>query len=411
MLSIVDVANSDWPIGIGNPFTIGATALIEDQALKLWLTRPSTNANVALNYTVTGPEPRSVVLAQYETPSVVRLYFDQPLVGGQWTISTSTNIHSDDSDNLSLSATTVIDIAESLPLAEPIDQIGTVAGFLPKKIRNKRGTAELIAAFQAGDDLVNAQARFAAEQHNLSTATGKYLTTRAFDRGIEKPEKLGMSDEAFSKLAISLVNQRLTQPSLLRVLESMYGTDSVHAFVNSKTGPFRVFDKGTIGFLVDGSVPLVYVLDISRFANPMEVSAKALAADINLFFADSRLFAEDHEGQVRVFSSTMGLQSKIAVTGGTLQPYLQFDTSIGDLATADVNWEVTNPRPGIVRLQPDSWPYEFTKVRIGDYITIVGENFPLELRNSWRVVNTNYSYSGADLVQWLEIESDYIAGT
>jgi len=415
MLSITSIANSAGTIGIGNPFVVGAITLLDDQSVELWYTRPATGANTVGNYSVSGPAARSVVLAQYNTTQRVRLYFDSPLIEGQWTLAVS-SVQSDDSDTLSIPANTqlVFDVAERQPALDLPVELGTVASCVPKKIRSKRGVAELIEAFQVGDDSVKAQARFAFDQRNICTATGSYLTKKALDYGVVKPEKLAMADEAFSKLAISLVNQRATALSMLRVLKLMFGTKSVHAYVESQAGPFRVFDEGTIEFLIDGKTSLVYVSDTSRFNNSLSVSAQELSSDLNVFFANSNFeaFAEEVDDKVRIYSSTMGLQSKIAVTKGTLQPFLQFNSKAGDHSTAvDVDWEVTNPRPGIVRLQPSTWPYAFTNIRAGDYITIVGENFPLELRGSWTVANTNYSYSGVSLVQWLEIESNYIVGS
>lgn len=419
MLSIVSLANSSGLIGIGNPFAVGALELIDDQSIKLWYTRPTVNATLIGNYSISGPAVRNVVLAQYDTTMKVRLYLDEPLVPGQWTLSVSSFIQSDDVDVLSIPTNyqIVFDVAENLVVSDPAPELGTVASFIPKKLRNRRGTAEIVEAFQVGDDVVKSQARFAFDQYNICTATGNYLTIRAADSGIVKPEKLGISDNAFSQLAISLVNQRLTNSAILRVLESMYGIESVRAYVDSKAGPFRLFHEGWITFVVDGKTDLTYIVDISQFKNPMEVLAKELASSLNAFFDSngSKAFAnETSDGRVRIFSSTMGLQSKIAVSGGTLQPHLQLNEAVGgalvEEATADIDWEVTNPRPGIVRLQPSVWPYAFTNVRVGDYITITGENFPVALRDSWPVVNINYSYSGIVLVQWLEIESDYIVG-
>ena len=112
--------------------------------------------------------------------------------------------------------------------------------------------------------------------------------------------------------------------------------------------------------------------------------------------------------------TTKGLRSSIAVISGTLQNYLQFNDSvftIGDPEdTLAVTWTVTNPETGIVRLAPSTWPEAFSNLQIGDYITITGENFPEDLRGSWPIYNVNYSYDEFDaLIQWVEIESDYIA--
>lgn len=415
MLSIVDIASSSGNLEIGNPFVVPYLELLSDQSVKIWFTRPALNAATVGNYMITGDTPRSVVLVQYETTQIVRLYFDQPLVAGQWTLQISSSIVSDDGDSLALPANTqvVFDVADSLVTDSVQEDVSDVAKFVPKRIRNKKGIADLLAAFQAGDDIVSEQARLAFDQCYLATAKDKYLTIRAADKGIKKPEKLGMQDDAFAKLAISLINNKLTNQSMLAVLEAMYGSESVHGFVESATETFRVFSGGTLEFLVDGKHTLSYILDLAAFRNPMAVTAIELAGNLNAFFAnnDSYAFAESTSGgTVRIFSSTKGLGSSIQVIGGTLQPYLQFNEKVfaytPESALA-VTWTITNPSVGVVRFQPSTWPEAFTNLRIGDYVVLTGENVPEDLRGSWPVSNVNYSYSGATLIQWFEIESDY----
>lgn len=413
MLAVESLAINETPFRLGNPFSIAHLELIDSKSLKVWFTRPVANGTTISNYTIPGV---TVVLAQYESTQIIRLYLSSDLIAGQWTLTVGGTVVSDDADALSLSGDeAVFDLVENQPQDQESPQVGLVASFVPKRLRSKKIVADILAAYQTADDLVSDQARAAFDQYYLSTASGKYLTTRAKDKGVSKPDKLGMQDEDFAQLAISLVNNKLTNVAILNILEKMFGPEAVHAFVETTLeGPFRVFDEGTLTLCVDGKTTIDYIVEIERFRNPLEVTATELATDLNSFFDNNVFpaFAEVLNNKVRIYSNTKGLGSSISVTGGTLQNYLQFNSSV--FTTDDpedalaVTWTITNPEIGVVRLAPSVWPEAFSSLHIGDYITITGENFPEDLRGSYPIVNVNYSYDVLDaLVQWVEIESDY----
>jgi hypothetical protein len=437
MLSIADIANSNGTITIGNPFVIACLELIDDQSLIVWYTRNPNNATDTANYTITGPSARTVVLAQQQLEGNgtgalyniasrgVRLYLDQPLTVGQWTLSISSSIVSQDSDAFPLPVNTqlVFDLVDKSGQGDLGSNLveSPVSKFIPKSFRSKPVFEAIIAGLEEGDAIVRQQARTAFDQGFVCTASGKYLDTKAGDRGVPKPTKLGISDEAFRKLTIDISNSKLTNDAMLSVLETMYGADSVRAYVEAPLyNYFEVFDKGTLDFLIDGKVALHFEANISDYANPIHVTPVEIVNSLNKFFDRSgdNAYAEVAEnGQVRIYSNTKGARSTISIQGGTLQPYLQLtepiSPGIGFEFISYAPWVVTNPRPGVVRFLVDQYMFtcRFSDIHVGDYVTIIGETFPLELRGSWPIIAVNYTAVNGSpnyFVQWAEIESSYV---
>lgn len=435
MLSILDVASNNLTVTIGNPFVVASLEILTDQNLLVWFTRNPTNATNIANYTLNGPNARTIVLAQLQTETNgigslyntasrgVRLYTDLPLTVGQWTLSIS-GLVSQDADSLPIPTGTklVFDLVDKSSQGD----IGSglvespVSKFIPKIFREKTAYKAIIAGIEAGDEIVRDQARTSFDQGFICTSSGKYLNTKAGDRGVPKPTKLGISDVAFRKLAIDVSNSKLTNDAIMSVLEVMYGTESVRAFVETTLGGFfEVFDKGDLDILIDGKTPLKWTCNLFDYKNPLHVTPIELVNSLNQFFDKSGdvAFAEvTSDNKVRIYSNTKGARSTISVESGSIQPYLQFTDPVASGISFEeqvsYTWAITNPRPGIVRIQlTSSFPFQFNKIYPGDYITIIGENFPLALRGSWPIVATNYTAISVSpfFVQWVEIESSYVA--
>jgi hypothetical protein len=423
MLAIADTANNNGVPGLNTDFLVAALEMLDDSSCRVWFTRPFVNGTNTANYTIQGPATRSIVLAQYETDTRgVRLYFDSALSVGQWTLGlvsgSAGTLISNDSDALYLPTSSqivfdLVDLSTNDGLSESVP-LGDISRSIPKKFRSKPVFAALIAALEAGDQIVSTQARAAFDQMFLSSATGSFLTTRAADRGIIKPSNLGISDETFRTLAIKVINNKLTGNAMLSILEAMFGFDSVHAFVESTTGPYTTFDGGTIDLLLDGVQQFQFISDWADYQNPLRATVQELVADFNFQFQKHSINAiatVDHS-KIRIYSLKKGAKSTISVTGGTLQPHLQFGTPIftADDVASTITWTITNPRERIVRLAPTpAADLLFSQpLKAGDYVTIIGSEFPEELRGSFPVVDVNLTYSGSTAVEWFEIESDYI---
>jgi len=264
--------------------------------------------------------------------------------------------------------------------------------------------------------LVSEQSRVAFDQYDISTASGSYLSIRAKDNGIERPNKLGINDSDFRSLAIETINSKLTNDAFNGVLEAFYGPDSVRGYVESHDGPFEVYDKGSLNLLIDEHIQFSFVADVSDFANPTNVTPLLLAESINRAFVTASITANCvvDGAKVRIYSNSRGLKSSIAVTGGTLQPFLQFETPVyGRSAPGEILpivWTVSNPEPGVVRFSPSAPYFYFAgpTLRIGDYVTIVGNFFPKDLLGSWEITNIDFRFVGFAPTEWFEIKHPYL---
>ncbi len=423
MLSILDTANSNGAPTIGNAFLVSSIELLDDSTIIINFTRGITNGTRASNYSITGPSQITVNLAQYNnSTNSVRLYLSAPLSIGQWTIfflsGPPNSIFSADSDNLSLPSNTeiVFDLTDKSLQGEFGSNIvqNDVSSFIPKEFRNKKVFAGILAGIAAGDSIIENQARLALDQYSISTASDNYLTTIAGDRGVQKPTKLGISDTDFRKLAVTTINSKLTNDALLSVLEIMYGVDSVHGFFESDLEePFQLFDKANLDILFDQSKSFHFVVNWADYSNPLRVTALELVAALNFAFDKNNVdaFATISQKKIRIYSKTKGIRSSVTGLGGTLQPCLHFDSQViqrftNSLSLLAITWTITNPSTGTVRFKPNT-AVDISKLHVGDYITIIGANFPSELQGSFAITNVNYSYSPS-LDIWFEIQSNYM---
>ena len=422
MLSILDTANSNGVPIIGNAFLVSSIELLDDSTIIVNFTRGIVNGERVSNYSVTGPSLITVNLAQYNnSTNSVRLYLSAPLSIGQWTVlflsGPPNSIFSADSDSLSLPSNTevVFDLTDKSLQGDFGSNIAQndVSSFIPKEFRNKKVFAGILAGIAAGDSIVETQARLAFDQYSISTASANYLTTTAGDRGVQKPTKLGISDTDFRKLAITTINSKLTNDALLSILEIMYGGDAIHGFVESELeGPFQLFDKAYLDILFDRSKNFRFVVNWTDYSNPLRVTALELVSALNFAFDKNNVdaFATINQKKIRIYSKTKGVKSSVTVLGGILQPCLHFDLQViqpftNPLSLLAITWTVTNPSTGTVRFKPNT-SVDISKLHVGDYITIVGANFPSELQGSFAITNVNYSYSPS-LDVWFEIQSNY----
>ncbi len=277
----------------------------------------------------------------------------------------------------------------------------------------------LVYAISRGDQINwdNAQAVFS--QLNLSTATGDYLAQRALDRGISKPNSLGISDEAFQKYAIKRASTQTTSQVLYEMMEVLYGSDSVRAHVTSTVGPFNLTDGDNLLLWIDKKKLVQVVFTPEDFesisnANTLEVAtAITRACELNQSKAYAAAVVDQITGieQVRFYSQTLGPSSSVVVLGGKAQNVLQFPSLLdllGDTPILPV-WDVSYiPATGRTRfLSTDSDPttLNLNDLQSGDYVNIYGSEFDPVNQGSFEVKDVYYEYIADTLyVQWFEIE-------
>lgn len=210
--------------------------------------------------------------------------------------------------------------------------------------RFKKFWTALVEAIAKGDEIVQENNRLAFDQLYKCTASGEYLTRRCADFGIALPEGLGLDEDVFRQLAISITAHKLSQEALLEILETFYGSDSTRAWLQAGAyEPYDLSGSQTIAFLVDEKELVTVSFNEADFAHITSASAAEVASVINRTFnyAGLQAFAdtksEDGKKYVAVYSGAIGLAGALRVVSGMAQDVLQFPTlvsfeDVGDVA-------------------------------------------------------------------------------
>jgi hypothetical protein len=411
LLSIKDGSFSAGVPGIGTDFLVAKVELLSTSSLRVWYTHPpvlgANKATDGTSYSLTGPNTVQINLATATTasPKAIDIYLDRDLTYGQWKLSfTQAKIVSSITSAL-LPETpayifNVVAINQDIPGLS--NDSNLVRKFFNPAFLGKPNWEGLIEGLNTGNSAVVNTVNKLFDQFYVSSASGKYLSIRASNNGIAKPTALGLVDDAFRTLAITIVNDKLTQNANLDLLEIIYGPQAVRANISSALyEPFTLFDKATLNITVDGHLAVPVVFLWTDFVNPLMATATEVCAAINKAFVQykSNAFAveyqdlETNETKVRIFSGTLGLRSSIEVTSGSAQSALQFDAllynSIDNTLSPSTQVTITD-----LPLNKASITFStastkvlsiFQNVVAGDYINILGSEFSLNNRGSFPI--------------------------
>jgi hypothetical protein len=387
----------------------------------------SLGAHDALNpslYTLAGPGVASVqqVIPVPGDPQAFDLVTSGALLTGTWVL-TVTAIQT--SGASALVSPTVMSF-QSLYLTSQDTSPGIVQTGGYELLRKHFNTSALhgpkwtaiLRSIGASDDRGFAQARAGFDEAFLASAHGRYLTQRAADRGVKRPQGVGLSDESFRALAIAVSAQKLTEEAFLQVLEIFYLKDQLRAHIQTQVGgPFALVDGATLQLEIGGQeVELVFQED--QFAIMSSARSQEVAAAITLQFqtrglkAWAETFLDPVTGldTVRIFDPRKGTSSLIRVLGGTAQAVLRFPEerlTLAGSAGVDLgeNWAVTEPRIGVMALQiVNSGLVDLSSVIPGDYVLVQGTNFATDNRGSFKVLNVDIRNVAGDLYQTVEVE-------
>jgi hypothetical protein len=328
---------------IATNFTVADVELIKENAIRVWFTQPpllgTGKANDVATYSISGPLGLTLAAATSTSFSdkAIDIVFHGDLSIGQWTLAfVSANLEYN-SIHLPSNTTYVFEIVNLTQESPGLETSNNLTRkFINPAFWEKTNWEALITGLEVGREALDDTAQKAFKQSYLSTATGKYLSIRASNSGINKPVALGLTDEKFRELAISVLNRKLTEVANLELLEILYGAESTRANLTSiKTEPFSLFDKASVTFNIDG-VTIPIILDWTSFNNASRATALEISQALNVWFQklNSKAFAvpfyNHHTGltHVRVFSGTIGLRSSIAAVSGTALPLLNFGGSL-----------------------------------------------------------------------------------
>lgn len=329
---------------IATDLTVASVELLADNAVRIWFTLPpikgglwATDTN---GYRFTGPSTIDMSMASETSVSdrAIDLYFTQNLYPGQWTISFIRSYFK--YGDIFIVADTQyrfdivkLDVQEAPGLPT---ESNLTRKFINPAFRGKTNWEAVIDSLEAGRVILDDTAQKAFRQAFISSASGKYLGTRAADNGISKPTELGLTDEIYRDLAITILNRKLSKNAYLELLEIIYGVEATHASItSSRYEPYQLFDKISLTFVVDG-VELPIVFDWTDFYNASIATAQEVCQALNARFErfNSKAFAVPFYDKildktyVRVYSGSLGLESSISIIGGTAQPIFHFGGSL-----------------------------------------------------------------------------------
>lgn len=380
------------------------------------------DALYAANYTVSGPAGNHILNCGSvvgDTQSIY-LFMAAPLAEGLWGVTVNSEVETTDFLGLEAPFSAVFN-ATAAPSTNPVhpgaqddDAESILRKYLNPYIKGP-GTDALLAGLAVGEQQNYDDAESAFDQLFKSSAAGKYLTQRAADDGVPRPTDVGMPDLLFSRYAIFTTAEKLTEYSLLELLEIFYGQDSVRAFAQSGLSqPYAINDGDQLLLLIDEKFPLTVTFHSADFAIPGNVSAIEIAVAINRSFEANSLsaFAIPYLNPlnglttVRIYSGAIGLASAVRILGGDVQNQLQFPTLLPIIINPLPSWAVTyNAVTQLATIQASAQPtsVDLSQLQIGDYVTIYGAGFAANNRGTFTVVNVYFAYPGGVKTQYFQI--------
>lgn len=423
MPSSVSFSGASLQLQSVTPLNAGATLLVRFTNEPLQTNPAGANdALNPLNYTLTGPTTIPVVSCATVSgdPQSIYLVLAAPLTSGSWTL-TAANIQTPGASPLvapfSISFTwTAVQSGQVNPGSGNDGAEEIIRKHLSPGIAQwEKGWSSLIAALAVGDDINHDLAPKVFDQLYVSTSSGIYLDRRASDRGVLRPEDVGIGDEIFRRLTIKTTTKKVVTQAILEILEVYYGTDSTRAHLTSDLAePFNIQDGWTLTLSINGEDEVTVPFVAADFAQMSQAKAAEVAAVITRWLktngsqAYAIEFIDPDTGSKRVviYSGALGLESSVQVTGGRAQNVLQFPSLLTRSVVAN-NWAVTKPSPGRARYKvTGATTTDLTLVHEGDYVNVFGNNFAAANQGTFEVVKVDVRYVGGVLEQYFEVLND-----
>lgn len=383
-------------------------------------------SNDALNatlYSIAGASANHVTNCGtvYGDPASIDLFLSAALAPGAWVLAANPAIIA--ADGTSFTAPFSLSFTASAVIESPLNRGATndaarnvIRKFLNPYLKGD-GWDAMIDAIAAGETINWDNAKLAFDQLFTSSASGLYLDRRAADNGIQKPINIGMPDELFRQYTIRLTNGKITQQSLLELLEIFYGQDAVRANSTSvAVEPYVMGDGYDLWLLLDEQVEVHVVFDDDDFAITGQATAIEIATAITnaCRVAGTTAFAVPYtdptteEVAVKIYSGSLGLGSSVRVTRGQAQNVLKFSEELAILNTVgwSATWTVTvNAATGRTRFFTPSTFVNLGLLREGDYVNIYGTEFNVDNKGSFPVAAVYWGYVAGVPYQWFEVDN------
>jgi len=269
-----------------------------------------------------------------------------------------------------------------------------IRALLNKVIKGKFTNA-MIEALAVGDGYNDQNIIALKDNLFIATAEKRFLDKLLAAKGIIRPPGVGIDDDSFRDLAVSITTNQLVANIFFEVLELFYGEDAVKSNVLAVIEePYPLEDGMDIFIKQDGNdTPLRVEFKAADFQNIATatsieigsiISREAIKANYTLYATDF-LDAAAGKTYVQLFSGTRGPKSAITVTGGSAQNIFRFPTLKPTTQMATTQFTVT--------VEGGSLRYTWTagsdpglqNVEVGDYVNIKSPPFPVNQEGSFTI--------------------------
>lgn len=271
----------------------------------------------------------------------------------------------------------------------------------------------LLWAISYGDQSNWDNSKKAFNQLFTSSASGVYLDRLGRDHGVQKPKYLGLSDYNYRNLIIKNYTNKLTEISVNDILEVFYGEDSLKANIISTSEPYALSDGDNLILKLNNKDLINIYFSTDDFSSIGSAKAIEVAAVITKQMRDLGILGYavqyvDVNGnkKIKIYSSALGLSSRIEVLGGKAQNALKFPTELNLYSGVNPpTWNITIQPNNRVRFTTATSPtgLDLSNLQEGDYVNIYGTEFNNLNRGTFLIKNVSIIYPGP--TQYFEIEN------
>jgi len=259
------------------------------------------------------------------------------------------------------------------------------------------GAAHLIDTVESVNDMLY-----------IVKARDQYLDALMSDRDITRPDNVGLSDEVFREIGISISNRKQVRDLVHDVLETMYGAEFTRATSSSdEKETYQLEDGDSLIISFDDEESLEITFSASQFTNinfaTAQEVADAITKNIKKLGRRGLAIAKDDGigGYVVLISETIGPSSTIKVLGGKAQNKLKFDQIKPTSGETTTQWSLSQVSGGKIRATWSGGPDpSLGKVSKNDYVNIYGTSFDELNRGTFTVSLAQGGLVGDSFVEY-----------
>jgi hypothetical protein len=274
----------------------------------------------------------------------------------------------------------------------PSDAQKELRKFLNPTIQGKN-TDAVLAALSTGAAHLISNIEAVNDSLYIVRAEGAYLDARLADRGVTRPDNVGLADDIFRKIGIEISTRKQIRDLILSLLEITFGEEFTRATSNANSvESYQLVNGDTLIIQFDDQTPISVVFSDSQFANIATATAQEVADAITkqisiLGGRGSAYINNDGLGNyVVLISNTTGPASSVRVVGGSAQNQLRFNTIRPTTNIIGTQWTLTQKSGGIIRA---TWTGGANPsigiVQKNDYVNIYGSAFNIVNRGSYKI--------------------------